>query len=174
LIFDYYQRNEYNFIYRNGCTKEASKKIKDGKNKKLKCKGNNGSEREAVHQRHHREEKSTMGWPRQVDARGENTKINYGMDTTGRKEKRMSKKYVDGRNASSHDNKKFRTISMEKQRGMAFGLWKRATAVKKNRLFLEKYVKKIQVTLKLDNNKGYFTLRPIYIFIISRSFLLRI
>jgi len=29
-----YQRNELNFIYRNGCAKEASKKIRDGKNKK--------------------------------------------------------------------------------------------------------------------------------------------
>ena len=29
-----------------------------------------------------------MVWPRQKDARGENTKINYGLDTTGKKEKR--------------------------------------------------------------------------------------
>jgi hypothetical protein len=29
-----YQRNEHNFIYRNGCAKEISKKIKDRKNKK--------------------------------------------------------------------------------------------------------------------------------------------
>ena len=29
-----YQRNKQNFVYRNGCTKEISKKIKDGKNKK--------------------------------------------------------------------------------------------------------------------------------------------
>ena len=28
-----YQRNKQNFIYRNGCAKEISKKIKDGKNK---------------------------------------------------------------------------------------------------------------------------------------------
>ena len=34
--------------------------------------------------------------------RGENTKINYGLDTT-------SKKNVDGRSTSSHDNKKYRT-----------------------------------------------------------------
>jgi hypothetical protein len=47
------------------------------------------------------------------------------------KEKRTSKKNVDGRSTSSHDNKKFRTKSMEKQRGMRFGLWKKATAVKK-------------------------------------------
>ena len=33
-----------------------------------------------------------MVWPRQKDARGENTEINYGMDTTGEKEKRTSKK----------------------------------------------------------------------------------
>jgi hypothetical protein len=69
-----------------------------------------------------------MVWPRQKDARGENTKINYGVDTTGEKEK-MSKKNVDRRSTSSHDNKKFGTRSMEKQRGMAFGFQKMATAV---------------------------------------------
>jgi len=29
-----YQRNKYNFIYRNACAKVVSKKIKEGKNKK--------------------------------------------------------------------------------------------------------------------------------------------
>jgi len=53
------------------------------------------------------------------------------MDTTGEKEKRMSKKNMDGRSTSSHYNKKLRTRSMEKQRGMAFGFQKTATAVKK-------------------------------------------
>ena len=72
-----------------------------------------------------------MVWQRQKDARGENTKINYGLDTTGQKEKRTSTKNVDGRSTSSHDNNKFRTRSIEKQRGMAFGFWKTATAVKK-------------------------------------------
>jgi hypothetical protein len=66
-----------------------------------------------------------MVWPHQKDARGENTKINYGMDTAGEKVKRTSKKNTDG----SHDNKKFRTRSMEKQGGMAFGFRKTATAV---------------------------------------------
>jgi hypothetical protein len=51
------------------------------------------------------------------------------MDTTGEKEKRTSKKNVDGRSTSSHDNKKFRTRSVEKQRGMVFGFQKMATAV---------------------------------------------
>ena len=73
-----------------------------------------------------------MVWPCQKDARGKNTKINYGLDTAGEKEKRTSKKNVDRRNTSSHDNKKFRTRSMEKQRGMAFGFRKTAIAVKKN------------------------------------------
>jgi len=72
-----------------------------------------------------------MVWPRQKDARGENTKINYGLDTTGGKEKRTSKKNEDGRSTSSHDNKKYRTRSMEKKKGMAFGFRKTATAVKK-------------------------------------------
>ena len=47
------------------------------------------------------------------------------------KEKRTPKKNVDGRSTSSHDNKKFRTRSMEKQRGMAFDFGKTTTAVKK-------------------------------------------
>ena len=58
-----------------------------------------------------------MVWPCQKDARGENTKINYGIDTMGEKEKRTSKKNVDGKRTSSHDNKKLRTRSMEKERG---------------------------------------------------------
>jgi hypothetical protein len=70
-----------------------------------------------------------MVWPHQTDAGGENTKINYGMDTTGQKEKRTSKKNVDVRSTSGPDNKKFRTRSMEKQGGMAFGFRKTATAV---------------------------------------------
>ena len=72
-----------------------------------------------------------MVWPRQKDARGENTKINYGLDSAGGKKKRTSKKNVDGRSTSSHDNKKFRTRSMEKQRGMVFGFRETATAVKR-------------------------------------------
>jgi hypothetical protein len=36
---------------------------------------------------------------------------------------------VDGRSTSSHDNKKLRTRSVEKQGGMAFSFWKMATAV---------------------------------------------
>jgi len=72
-----------------------------------------------------------MVWPRQKDARGENTKIKYGLDATGEKKKRTSKKNVDGRSTSSHGNKKFRSRSMENQRGMAFAFRKTATAVKK-------------------------------------------
>ena len=37
----------------------------------------------------------------------------------GEMEKRTSKKNLDGRNTSGHDNKKLRKRSMEKQRGMA-------------------------------------------------------
>jgi hypothetical protein len=36
-------------------------------------------------------------WSGQKAARGENTRINYGMDTTGEKERRTSKKNVDRR-----------------------------------------------------------------------------
>ena len=70
-----------------------------------------------------------LQWYGHVKKMPENTKINYGLDTTEEKEKRMSKKNVDGRSTSSHD-KKFRTRSMEKQRGMMFGFWKMATSVK--------------------------------------------
>ena len=52
------------------------------------------------------------------------------MDTTGEKEKRTSKKNVDGRTTSSHD-KKCRNRSVEKQRIMVFGFWKMVTAVVK-------------------------------------------
>jgi hypothetical protein len=70
-----------------------------------------------------------MVGPCQKDAGGENTKINYGMDPTGEKEKRTSKENLDTRSTSSHDNKKFETRPTEKQRGMAFGFRKTATAV---------------------------------------------
>ena len=53
------------------------------------------------------------------------------MNTTGKKKKRTSKKNVDRRSTSSHDNTEFGTRSMEKQRGMEFGFWKMATDVMK-------------------------------------------
>jgi hypothetical protein len=52
------------------------------------------------------------------------------METTGEKEKRTPKENLDGRSTSSHDNKQFRTKSVEKQRGMAFCFRKTAIAVK--------------------------------------------
>jgi hypothetical protein len=76
-------------------------------------KGNNGSESEAELYRHHGEEKTTKAWPRQKDVRGENIRINYGMDTTEEKENGTSKKNMDGRSTSSHDNKEFRTRSIK-------------------------------------------------------------
>jgi hypothetical protein len=69
-------------------------------------------------------------WPREKYARGENTKINYGVDTRGKKKKRTSKKNVDGRCTSSHENKTFRSRSVVKQRGIVFGFRKTATAGK--------------------------------------------
>jgi hypothetical protein len=51
------------------------------------------------------------------------------MVTRGETIKRTSWKNVDGRNTRSHDSEKFRTRSMEKQGGMAYGLRKTATAV---------------------------------------------
>jgi hypothetical protein len=67
--------------------------------------------------------------PRQKDPRGQNTRINYGMDTRREKKKWTSKKNVDGSSTSNHDNKNFRKRSMEKQGGMAFGFRKTAIAV---------------------------------------------
>jgi Tfp pilus assembly pilus retraction ATPase PilT len=46
-----------------------------------------------------------------------------------REKKRTSKKNVEGRSTRSHDNEKFRTRSVEKQGGMAFGFRKTETAV---------------------------------------------
>jgi hypothetical protein len=51
------------------------------------------------------------------------------LDSTGEKKKMTSKKNVDGRSTSSHDSKKFRTRSMEKQGGRTFGFQKAGTAV---------------------------------------------
>jgi hypothetical protein len=53
------------------------------------------------------------------------------MDTRGEKEERTSKKNMDGRSTGSHDNETFRTRPRGKQRGMAFGFRKTATAVNK-------------------------------------------
>jgi hypothetical protein len=55
--------------------------------------------------------------------------IDYGLYTTVEKKKRTSKKNVDGRSTSSHDNKKFRSRSTEKRGGMAFGFQKMGTVV---------------------------------------------
>ena len=83
----------------------------------------------------HIKQKKRLQWYGHVKRmpRGENIRTNHGLDTAGEKEKRTPKKNVDGRSISSHDNKKFRIRAMEKQRGMAFGFQKTATAVKKRR-----------------------------------------
>jgi hypothetical protein len=47
-----------------------------------------------------------MVWPHQKDARRENTKTNYGMDTTREKKKRTPKENMVGRSTSSHDTRK--------------------------------------------------------------------
>jgi hypothetical protein len=51
------------------------------------------------------------------------------VDTRGEKKKRTSKKNVDGRCTSSHENKTFRSRSVVKRKGMVFGFRKTATAV---------------------------------------------
>jgi hypothetical protein len=51
------------------------------------------------------------------------------VDTGGEKEKRTSKKNVDGRCTRSHENKTFSNRSVVKQKGMVSGFRKTATAV---------------------------------------------
>ena len=52
-----------------------------------------------------------------------------GVDTRGKKKKRTSKKNMDGRCTSSHENKTYRRRSVAKQKGRVFGFRKTATAV---------------------------------------------
>jgi hypothetical protein len=52
-----------------------------------------------------------------------------GKKLRGKKKKRTSKKNVDGRCTSSHENMTFRRRSVAKQKGMVFGFRKTATAV---------------------------------------------
>jgi hypothetical protein len=47
-----------------------------------------------------------------------------------RRKRGRPRKNVYGRSKSGHDSKKFRTISMEKQRGMAFSFRKTTTVLK--------------------------------------------
>jgi hypothetical protein len=49
--------------------------------------------------------------------------------TRGKNKKSTSKKSVDGRCTSSHENKTFRSRSVVKQKGMVFGFRKTATGV---------------------------------------------
>jgi hypothetical protein len=51
------------------------------------------------------------------------------VDTGRKKKKRTSKKNVDGRCMSSHENKTFRSRPVVEQKEMVFGYWKTATAV---------------------------------------------
>jgi hypothetical protein len=60
--------------------------------------------------------------------------VHFSSHTTGQKEKRTTKENVDGRSTSSHDNKKYRTRSMEKQREIVFGFRKTAIPVKNYRI----------------------------------------
>jgi hypothetical protein len=60
------------------------------------------------------------------------------MDTRGEKKERTSNKNLNGRSTSSHDNKKFRTRSMEKQGGMVFGFQKTVTAVIKSDRWIDR------------------------------------
>jgi hypothetical protein len=45
-----------------------------------------------------------------------------------RRKRGSPKKNMDGRSTSNHDNKKFRTSTVVKHRGMSFGFRKTATA----------------------------------------------
>ena len=54
-------------------------------------------------------ERKRLQWYVKKDARGETTRINYGVDTRGKKKKRTSKKNVGGSCTSSHESKIFRS-----------------------------------------------------------------
>jgi hypothetical protein len=71
------------------------------------------------------------------------------MDTTGENKKRTSKKNMDGRSTSSHDNEKFGTRSMEKEGEMVFGFRKTAIAVIKP----DRWIYLITVTIFEKNLK---------------------
>jgi len=58
----------------------------------MKIKRNNWSEREAGYLRYYRAEKTARVWARQKDARGENIKINYGLNTMERRKRGRQKK----------------------------------------------------------------------------------
>jgi hypothetical protein len=88
-----------------------------------------GVKKEARNYKYHREENAPVVWSYKKNARRETTKINYGLDTRRKKKKRTSKKNVDGRFTSSHENKIFRSRSVVKQKGMVFGFRKTVTAV---------------------------------------------
>jgi hypothetical protein len=60
------------------------------------------------------------------------------MDTTREKSKRTSKKNVDGMRTSNYENKKFRSISMEKHGRKEFGFRKTATAVIKSGILMDR------------------------------------
>jgi hypothetical protein len=51
------------------------------------------------------------------------------VDTGGEKKKKTSKKNVDGRCTSSHEDKTFRSRSVVKQKGMVFVFRKTVTAI---------------------------------------------
>jgi len=55
--------------------------------------------------------------------------LNIQIKIIVKQKKRTSKKNVDGRCTSSHENKAFRSRSVVKQKGMLFGFRKTATAV---------------------------------------------
>jgi len=69
-----------------------------------------------------------------------------------------SKENVDGRSTSSHDNKKFRTRSMAKQRGIAFGFRKTARAVKKKTGQIDRCTRmhRTEISLKKQSYYSYF------------------
>ena len=77
-------------------------------------------------------EKKRLQWYGHVKMMPEERILKLIMEWTQiERKKRTPKKNVDRRSTSSHGSKELGTRSMEKDRGMEFGLWKMATAVMK-------------------------------------------
>jgi hypothetical protein len=122
-----YQRNKQDFSYRNGCANDISKKkkrLERIKNEHIKVITGVKEKPDII-------ERKSLQWYGHVKRMQEKRlpKLITECIPGEKKKKRTSKKNVDGRCTSSHENKTFRMRSVVKQKGMVSGFRKTATAV---------------------------------------------